>query len=211
MKIILHYLPLFFVCMAKVSLASNQYKNNTKSSLRQRHQVKFTKNDQEESHTTTTSNNVELHEFSSNKKSSGIIERKLVAPAVIAAMIGAGAATVSAGVAIANLISDEAAANGSADGFQRGSLVASFTARLFHEIQAYAPDARRTVVVVLANLEYEISYSEGGYIGSATIANWGYNVYAVSHGWIRNDGGRGYENWSVYGYMEQHDNLITIE
>lgn len=88
-----------------------------------------------------TTSNVELQEYFPKK--SGIIERKLVAPLDIAGIIGAGADLVNAGVpvAIANLITGETAAHGSADGAQRGSLVVSFANSIFHEIQYYAPES----------------------------------------------------------------------
>jgi hypothetical protein len=194
MKLILNFLPLFLLGMVKASVASVK-----PSSLRN------AKNNKE-SHTTDHARNVELQE-SIYPDTRSIIERKLVDPVTVAGLIGAG---VEAGTAIAGLILGETEKNGNADGFQRGSLVASFAEQLFYEIYNYAPDAHRTVVVVLSNLEYEINFAEGGYIGSATIAGWGYSVYAVNNGWIRNDGGRGFENWTVVGYQTQNDNIISF-
>jgi hypothetical protein len=202
MKLILNFLPIFLLCMAKASVDASTSPN----SHRHLHEeVRLAKNHQE-SHTTDHARNVEMQE-SIYPGTRGIIERKLVDPVTMATLIGT---TVQAATAIAALILGETEKNGDADGFQRGSLVASFTEQLFHEIYNYAPDAHRTIVVVLSNLEYELKNDEGGYIGSATIAGWGYSVFAVDNGWIRNDGGRGYENWCVIGYETQHDNLITF-
>jgi uncharacterized protein YkwD len=84
MKVII---PFFFVaCMAKVSLASiHQYKNNTKSNLRQRNQVYFTKND--ESHTADSSS-FELLEYDIANKSGINEERNLRTPFLSPVEIG---------------------------------------------------------------------------------------------------------------------------
>lgn len=96
------------------------------------------------------------------------------------------------------------------DNVRRGSLVAKYCDDVFHEVQRNTPH-KRGIIVVRANLNYEIQFGEGGRIGSAEIGGWGYIVYAVYAGWIRNNGERGFENWCVQGYQRQEDNLITID
>ncbi|EKQ66576.1 hypothetical protein OsccyDRAFT_5062 [Leptolyngbyaceae cyanobacterium JSC-12] len=56
-----------------------------------------------------------------------------------------------------------------------------------------------------------MEWRDGGYIGTAEIAGWGYGIYAIYWGWIVNEGDRGFHNWCVHGYQRQSDNCINID
>lgn len=95
---------------------------------------------------------------------------------------------------------------------QRASLVVKCAEDVFYAIQQQG-GPKRGVVVVRSNLDYDIEYAEGGRFGSVEIAGWGYTIYAIYWGWIRNNdpNGRGFHNWCVVGYNRQSDNIINID
>ncbi len=72
------------------------------------------------------------------------------------------------------------------------------------------------ILIYRSTLDHEKSYKYGGYLRKATIAGWGYSIYAIYWGWILNKewhkGGGGYHNWCVYGYCRRtRDDLINID
>jgi hypothetical protein len=93
---------------------------------------------------------------------------------------------------------------------RRGSLVAKFCQDMFHEIQPVCPE-KRSIVALVTTLPRKMEFRDGGFIGTAEIAGWGYSIYAIYWGWIVNEGNRGFENWCVYGYSRQNDNIINID
>lgn len=91
---------------------------------------------------------------------------------------------------------------------QRGSIVAAYCDKLFHEL-VNCSDIRACVVTV-ANLPTE--FSNLVYIGNETLGNVDYSVsVGYQGGWIKNNGNRGFENWCVCGYNHQEDNIIYID
>jgi len=132
--------------------------------------------------------------------------------ASIGSAIGTGVDASNAIVGVADIIITQINRDNdiNTDNQRRGSLVAKYCSDIFYEVQRNSQE-KRGIVVVRANLNYEISFRDGGHIGSAEIAGWGYIVYAIYWGWIKNNGERGFENWCVQGYQRQNDNVINID
>ena len=95
---------------------------------------------------------------------------------------------------------------------QRASLVVKCAEDIFDAVSKTG-GPKRGIVVVRSNLDYDIEFAEGGRLGSAEIAGWGYTIYSIYWGWIRNNdpNGRGFHNWCVIGYNRQNDNIINID
>jgi hypothetical protein len=93
---------------------------------------------------------------------------------------------------------------------RRGSLVAKYCQDMFHEVKNVCPH-KRGIVAHVTTLPHRMEWRDGGYIGTAEIAGWGYSIYAIYWGWIVNEGDRGFHNWCVHGYQRQSDNCINID
>jgi hypothetical protein len=92
---------------------------------------------------------------------------------------------------------------------RRGSLVAKLAEEMFHAIQR---DGHKLGIVIFrTTLKHQMEFRDGGWVGTAEIGGWGYSIYAIYWGWIRNDDERGFENWCVCGYQRQFDNVINID
>jgi|GEM_PF-6301230 len=132
--------------------------------------------------------------------------------ASLVSAIGVGAQASNAIVSYADLILRQINRDSdiNTENKRRGTLVAKYCDDVYYEVKRNSP-YKRGIVVVRADLNYQMEFRDGGRIGSAEIARWGYIVYAIYWGWIRNNGERGFHNWCVMGYQRQNDNIINID
>ena len=93
---------------------------------------------------------------------------------------------------------------------RRGSLVLKYCQDMFYQVQEVCP-YKRGIVAHVTTLPCKMEWRDGGYIGTAEIAGWGYSIYAIYWGWIVNEGNRGYHNWCSYGYGRQNNNCINVD
>lgn len=92
------------------------------------------------------------------------------------------------------------------DNVKRGSLVAMYASNVHQQINN-SSNNNFCVLVKISHLNCDLKFMMGNRIGGEEIGGYGYDVYAVNNGYIRNKSERGYENWCVIG-GRQDDNVI---
>jgi hypothetical protein len=125
----------------------------------------------------------------------------LQAAAAIAAIVGVG---TDVGFNIASVLQSSSGGGG-----DQSSLVQGYCNLCWNQLKNY-DRLYLTVVIYKSNLDVNLNYQQGGYIGFVQLGNAGYDIYFVANGYIKNNGERGFENWCVQGNQTQDDNIITF-
>ena len=101
---------------------------------------------------------------------------------------------------------------GHANSKQRAALVCALAEKISHQLQS-AGRGDFSVVITRGDLDKTFFYRRGGYFGTVKLGGYGYSIYAVANGYLKNNDkdSRGFHNWCVHGRSTQRDNEIWIK
>ncbi|MBV8097712.1 MAG: hypothetical protein JOZ31_01000 [Verrucomicrobia bacterium] len=125
---------------------------------------------------------------------------------ITANIVTAITAPIDVATNIANLILNH---SGSSSNDDQDSLVEGYCNLVWHSLQGCGK-SEFTVVMYKSNLDHDLHYQRGGYVGWVQLGAAGYDIYFVANGYIANKGARGFANWCVQGNQRQDGNVITF-